>query len=232
MSCSPPRTTGLRRPACLAALLTAVALTVTACGGEDAPTVVTVTAADGARLQSTTPDAGPVPTGANGEPLTGDSGSTGNSGNGGGASHPGTDPTPGSAPTPDRGSAPADTGGTGTASGQITLTGTVVDMTTSEIMDGRPSPNGEPESNGYIVLQLDGPQQVTAQKSGAAGQPGTETVSQISLATPTGGSLSPINWTGYVGQHVTVTTSVSGMWFPSDTGLPLGMVRLKEGTVQ
>lgn len=193
------RTTGRRCPACLAALLTVAALTVTACGGEDAPTVVTVTAAatDGSGPQSTTQDAGPVPTGVNGEPLTGGS----------------------------------DTGGTGTASEQITLTGTVVDMTTSEIMDGRPSPNGEPESNGYIVLQLNGPQQVTAQKSGASGQLGTETVSQISLATPSG-SLSPINWSKYVGQHVTVTTSVSGMWFPSDTGLPLGMVRLKEGTVQ
>ena len=58
-----------------------------------------------------------------------------------------------------------------------------------------------------------------------------KTVSQISLATPSG-SLSSIDWDSYVGRQVTVTTTPDGLWFPSDTGLPLGMVRLDEGTVQ
>lgn len=231
MSRSVRHTATLRRPAGLAALLTATALVTTACGSGGAePTVVTVTAtsAEDAGAQA----AGPVPTGTNGEPLVGGGNGTGNSS---GDAPAGTSPTPGSSPAQGQQSAPGasgtDSGTDAGTTGQIVLTGTVVDMTTSEIMDGQPSPNGEPESNGYIVLQLDSPQQVTAQKSGAPGQPGTKTVSQISLATPSG-SLSSVDWTGYVGQHVTVTTTADGLWLPSDTGLPLGMVRMKEGTVQ
>lgn len=124
-----------------------------------------------------------------------------------------------------------------TVDGQTVLTGTVVDMTTSEIMDisetapGSPPPNGEPETNGYIVLKLDRPQQITARHSGMSGQTAERTVRYVSVSTPNG-SESSINWTGYVGKHVTVTTTAEGMWFPSDTGLPLGMVRLSGGTVK
>ncbi|WP_297007677.1 hypothetical protein [uncultured Corynebacterium sp.] len=176
---------------------------------------VTATAGEDAQAQ----DAGPNPTGAGQAPDQ--------------APAPNPDTASGAAPTGGQQSAPEDVA----ASGQMVLTGTVVDMTTSEIMDisetapGSPPPNGEPETNGYIVLKLDRPQQITARHSGMSGQTAERTVRYVSLSTPNG-SESSINWTGYVGKHVTVTTTAEGMWFPSDTGLPLGMVRLSEGTVK
>lgn len=207
-----------RRSWCVPAipvLLTATALTLAACGGGDES--ASTTQASG--VDQGTED-GPQPTSA-GEA----SGTDGNSVEGGPNPTVGASSGSGQQSVPDSSS----------TSGQITLTGTVVDMTPSELMDiseintGGPSPNGEPDINGYLVLQLDSPQQISARKSGA---PGTQedSVSYVSLATPNG-SESSINWSGYVGQHVTVTTTPEGLWFPSDTGLPLGMARLSEGTV-
>lgn len=184
------------------AMLTAVALSVSACSSDDsddAQEVVTVTAT--AEGEPSVQDDGPDPTGA--------------------GSAPAADPSPGQQSSPE----PADD------SGQISLTGNVVETTAGELMDGGRTPNGEPASDRYIVLQLSSPQEVTAQQSGASGQLTQKTVSQVSLATPNG-SLSSIDWDSYVGQEVTVTTTAEDLWFPSDTGLPLGMVRLNEGTVQ
>lgn len=184
------------------AMLTAVALSVSACSSDDsddAQEVVTVTAT--AEGEPSVQDDGPAPTGA--------------------GSAPAADPSPGQQSSPE----PADD------SGQISLTGNVVETTAGELMDGGRTPNGEPASDRYIVLQLSSPQEVTAQQSGASGQLTQKTVSQVSLATPNG-SLSSIDWDSYVGQEVTVTTTAEDLWFPSDTGLPLGMVRLNEGTVQ
>ncbi|MDN6660486.1 MAG: hypothetical protein L0L26_01275 [Corynebacterium variabile] len=187
------------------AMLTAAALSVSACSSDDsddAQEVVTVTATaeGGPSVQDDGPDpAGPDPTGA--------------------GSAPAADPSPGQQSSPE----PADNNGT------ITLTGNVVETTAGELMDGGRTPNGEPTSELHIILQLNGPHQIEAKKSGS---PGTweETVTQVSLATPNG-SLSSIDWDSYVGQEVTVTTTSEDLWFPSDTGLPLGMVRLNEGTV-
>lgn len=104
-------------------------------------------------------------------------------------------------------------------------------MTAGELMEGGRTPNGEPTSDIYVVLQLDSPTPVSAQQSGSPGQTRDETVSEISLATPYG-SLSSINWDNYIGEQVTVDATADGLMFPSDTGLPLGMVRLTEGTVE
>lgn len=219
MSPSPSRVRAWRRPAAAAGLFTVAVLTVTGCGAEDAPAVVTVTAVptDAASAQNE----GPAPTASGGGAVVGtDDGDIGADG------HAGVNPTPGTAPAPGQ-QAPAQNTG---SSGQMVLTGTVVDMTTSEIMEGQRTPNGEPETNGYIVLQLDSPQQITSRKSGSLDLR-ESTVTEVSLATPNG-SQSSINWTGYVGTHVTVTTTADGLWLPSDTGLPLGMVRLSAGTVQ
>lgn len=125
-----------------------------------------------------------------------------------------------------------------TVDGQMVLTGTVVDMTPSELMAvtaetsrGVATPNGEADVKGYLVLKLDSPQQITALKSGSPGSVWEKTVSYVSLATPLG-STSSISWTGYVGQHVSVSTTTDGLLFPSDTGLPLGMARLTAGELQ
>ncbi|WP_394288366.1 hypothetical protein [Corynebacterium variabile] len=184
-----------------AAVLTVAALAMTACSSDDADDAQeVVTVTATAEVESQAQDEGPDPTGAN--------------------------PAPAAGPSPDLQASPEPAGN----NGQITLTGNVVETTAGELMDGGRTPNGEPASDRYIVLQLSSPQQVTARKSGG---PGTmdKTVSQISLATPSG-SLSSIDWDSYVGRQVTVTTTPDGLWFPSDTGLPLGMVRLDEGTVQ
>lgn len=130
-----------------------------------------------------------------------------------------------SGPAPDRGSSPEP------SDGEFALTGTVVEMTAGELMEGGRTPNGEPTSDIYVVLQLDSPTPVSAQQSGSPGQTRDETVSEISLATPYG-SLSSINWDNYIGEQVTVDVTADGLMFLSDTGLPLGMVRLTEGTVE
>lgn len=189
-------------PTSATVLLTIVALTVTACGSDDADeaqeiVTVTRTAEDESQAESVAQDEGPDPTGADQAP----------------------------APAPDQQSGPELADNTA----KIALTGNVVEMTAGELMDGGPTPNGELTSDHYIVLQLSGPQQITAQQSGG---PDTreETVTQVSLATPDG-SLSSINWNSYVGKQVTVTTTPDGLWFPSDAGMPLGMVRLSEGAV-
>ncbi|MDU0479350.1 hypothetical protein QVA66_08870 [Staphylococcus chromogenes] len=50
--------------------------------------------------------------------------------------------------------------------GSVVLEGTVVLKHPSELMNGQPTPNGEPESNEYILLWFDTPREVTGQKSG------------------------------------------------------------------
>ncbi|WP_018296415.1 hypothetical protein [Corynebacterium lubricantis] len=109
-------------------------------------------------------------------------------------------------------------GNTSTPANAITFSGTVINQTAVEAMNGRPTPNGEPDIPGYIQLVLDSPQEVTASK---AGDFHTESVEKIRLATPHDTSM---DWEPYVGQHVTITTTPEHLAFPSDTSIPLGML--------
>lgn len=104
------------------------------------------------------------------------------------------------------------------------FSGTVTEQSTSEVMKGSPTPNGEPETNRYLVLVLDQPMEVTAQTS--AMDTRTRTISEISLGAHTAAATGNA-WSGHIGQHVTVGADPHQLRYPTDTALPLGMLRLE-----
>lgn len=124
----------------------------------------------------------------------------------------GLDALPGSEP------APAEKPAQQADDGLHNFTGTVIEKSTSEVMSGRPSPNGEPASNRYLILALDQPMKITATK---AGDSHSELVSEISP-----GERSGNEWASYLGTQVVVNALPEQVSFPSDTSLPLGMLRL------
>lgn len=104
------------------------------------------------------------------------------------------------------------------------FTGRVTEQSTSEVMKGQPTPNGEPETNRYLVLVLDQPMEVTAQTAGRDTR--TRTISEVSLGERT--AAGPENeWSQHIGQQVTVGADPHQIRYPTDTGLPLGMLRLQ-----
>lgn len=103
------------------------------------------------------------------------------------------------------------------------LTGVVYKKTAEELMEGVPTPNGESLDLIFYTLVLDSPTTVTGRR--AAPDPGTAFVDEIALSDHTG-----FDWSPYVGERITVSTTTEHFWFPSDTSLPLGMVRMGEFT--
>lgn len=104
------------------------------------------------------------------------------------------------------------------------FSGVVTMQTAGELMRGERTPNGEPATDLYLVLALDAPIEITARN--AATDPQTRTISEVSL-----GRYIPANgdneWIGYLDTHVEITATTDQVWFPTDTGLPLGMLRLE-----
>ncbi|GAB3703327.1 hypothetical protein [Corynebacterium nasicanis] len=102
------------------------------------------------------------------------------------------------------------------------FTGTVREKSTSEVMKGRPAPNGEPESNRYYILELDAPVEFTARSPGSGPLP--RTISEVSLGSTTAYGDDSATWLPHVNQRVTVIVHEPQLYWPSDTGLPLGML--------
>lgn len=127
----------------------------------------------------------------------------------------GADAARGTRPSPALGAAPA-------ASHGVSYTGTVVEKSTSEVMQGRPSPNGEPESNRYYLLELDAPTDATAKLSGGGWD--TRTITAVSLGRKDKYDDDSAEWLPLVGKRVTVAPAKPQEYWPSDTGLPLGML--------
>lgn len=105
-----------------------------------------------------------------------------------------------------------------------TFTGTVREKSTSEVMKGLPVPNGEPESNRYYVLELDAPMTITGRSSGGGFL--TRTITDAALGLRDEYSDNSARWVPLVESRVSITADNSDLWFPSDTGLPLGMLRI------
>lgn len=105
------------------------------------------------------------------------------------------------------------------------FSGVVQILTGAEVMRGQPTPNGEPETDQFLVLVLDSPIDITAPN--AIGDPQNRTISQVSL-----GRYFPDDstneWLNYLDTHIEVTAGLDQVWFPTDTAMPLGMLRLKD----
>ncbi|AKK03744.1 hypothetical protein [Corynebacterium epidermidicanis] len=115
--------------------------------------------------------------------------------------------------------------------GSVVLEGTVVLKHPSELMNGKPTPNGEPESNEYILLWFDTPREVTGQKSGTPNGTTTNQTYGVSLGKKESfkyGSPSDSTgpWRQYVGKRIRITTTTEALWYQSDAGMPLSAVRL------
>lgn len=115
----------------------------------------------------------------------------------------------------------------GPAAGTVRFTGVVAEKSTREVLRGSPVPNGEPESNRYYLLILDEPMTVTAHK--ALGR-NTETVSEIRIGEKSSYYDDSATWGPLVGTRITIDATDDQMGFPSDTSLPLGMLRVR-GTI-
>lgn len=94
--------------------------------------------------------------------------------------------------------------------------GTVRLKTAADLMDGKPTPNGESLSEEFWILELASPQEITAK---SAAHTTTKTVSEIYLG-------ENYNWPQYQDKQVTLTAVPMTMQFPTDASLPLGMLRL------
>lgn len=113
--------------------------------------------------------------------------------------------------------------------GNYRFTGKVVVKTNEELMGGGEMPNNEPRDNEHIVLVLDTPVEVTAQSYAGPRSSQTAVMTEISL--PGGyeyGSISGNPWASYIGQRITITSSPDQLKYPSDTSMPLGVVRVTD----
>ncbi|MBV7296043.1 hypothetical protein KRX51_08985 [Corynebacterium sp. TAE3-ERU12] len=108
--------------------------------------------------------------------------------------------------------------------GELVFTGTIRQITNAEIMDGGPTPNGEPADELHWIIELDSPQTVTGRTAGTETR--TRTITQAYLGAP---GSSGYDWDAYRGQHVRIVVDENNLWFPTDTGMPLGMLRI--GTI-
>lgn len=110
-----------------------------------------------------------------------------------------------------------------------TFTGNVVRKTGDEIMSpkGYGMPNGQDGDSEYFILQLDSPRTVTAIH---APDTMTETISEISLGYREykNGAVSltsGLEWEQYVGERIEITVGYDDRNFPTDTTMPIGMMR-------
>mgnify|MGYP000904268536 FL=1 len=117
----------------------------------------------------------------------------------------------------------------GPAAGMVRFTGVVAEKSTSEMTGGEPSPNGEPESNRYYTLLLDAPQEVTASQGPWSER--TETVSEISLGERSEYSDDSATWRPLVGRRVALDVDPADMGYPTDAGMPVGMLRVWDPVV-
>lgn len=102
------------------------------------------------------------------------------------------------------------------------LTGTLHHLTYQEALFGERDPNpGADRGDMYWILLLDAPTTVTGNIVSSSSNVRTETIDDGVL-------LTVGDYSQFEGQHVTITTpEVSGR-FPSDTSVPLGMLRVSE----
>lgn len=103
-----------------------------------------------------------------------------------------------------------------------TFVGNVMYMTAAELMNGRPTPNGESPNQQYLVLVFDAPTTVKANKTGQG--IGSKQLDKIGI------HKSAPNWEQYVGKRVRVTVEPSSWWFPSGASIPLGIPSIHDDT--
>jgi len=118
---------------------------------------------------------------------------------------------------------------TGPTAGQIRFTGVVSEKSTSEMMRGERSPNGEPESNRYYTLILDEPREITAFHG--PGDPYTQRMSEISLGEKSVYRDNSAEWAPWVGRRITLDVDPGNMAYPTDASMPVGMLRVWDAVV-
>ena len=92
---------------------------------------------------------------------------------------------------------------------------------TTEVMKGRQTPNGESLSNIYYVLELDSPMELPGHKGGVGAF--SEIRPEFKLGEKSKYADSSAQFAELVDKKVTVYVGEQGFSYPSDTSLPLGM---------
>ncbi|CAB0614426.1 hypothetical protein CIP107546_01745 [Corynebacterium diphtheriae] len=113
------------------------------------------------------------------------------------------------------------------------LEGTVVLKNTAEVLEGLKPPNNDNPNNEYILLWFDNPMDVAGKHAGNRDQLSTKNVRYLSLGKKETTQYGPLPdttgpWRQYVGKRIRLHVNSDNMWYPSDTGLPLGALRLEE----
>lgn len=112
------------------------------------------------------------------------------------------------------------------APGESAYIGTLEKQTTEEVLKGAPDPNPDysKPSDRYYVLVLDEPTEISAQKAGP--QEFTRVNEIIALGMNKGVFDSSERWEPYVGKRIRLIVDKGNLNYPSDTSLPLAVVRL------
>lgn len=92
---------------------------------------------------------------------------------------------------------------------------------TTEVMKGRQTPNGESLSNIYYVLELDSPMELSGKKGGVGAF--SEIRPEFKLGEKSKYADNSAQFAELVDKKVTVYVGEQGFSYPSDTSLPLGM---------
>ncbi|CAB0870225.1 hypothetical protein FRC0360_01754 [Corynebacterium diphtheriae] len=116
---------------------------------------------------------------------------------------------------------------------EYALEGTVVLKNTAEVLEGLKPPNNDNPNNEYILLWFDNPMDVAGKHAGNRDQLSTKNVRYLSLGKKETTQYGPLPdttgpWRQYVGKRIRLHVNSDNMWYPSDTGLPLGALRLEE----
>lgn len=109
--------------------------------------------------------------------------------------------------------------------GTYQFTGVVQKETALELMDGGGMPNSEPLDEEHLVMVLDSPMNITAQTVG----PHTRSafISEVNLP---GFFLQDesYDWSQHIGERITISAEPEHIRFPTDSSLPLGMLRVHD----
>lgn len=109
------------------------------------------------------------------------------------------------------------------------FTGKVVIKTNAELPEHGGPANGEPMDEEHIIMVLDSPQEVTAQTVGP--QSRTALMTQVVLHVSNSQvGIENSKWLPYVGERITIASNADDLRYPTDTTMPLGMLRV-DGTV-
>ncbi len=109
--------------------------------------------------------------------------------------------------------------------GTYQFTGVVQERTAFELLDGGATPNGESLDEVHLVMVLDAPMNITAHTVGPHER--SAFISEVNFP----GHFyqdERYDWTQHIGERITVSAEPEDIRFPTDSSLPMGMLRVHD----